>query len=104
MPQSLLRDVVIVHPDVALNRRLLRFAAVEAMGGKHLADASVEALAPAVRLRTARFGQPMLDVERLVRFIEGEDRTQTKEAASMSEHKKLGVFSVGDVEWHPPTP
>jgi len=46
----------------------------------------------------------MLDVERLVRFIECEDCTQTKKAASMSEHKKRGVFSVGDVERYPPTP
>ncbi len=69
MPQGFLGNVVIIQPDVAMNRCLQRFAAVEAMGGEYLADAPVEALDHAVRLRAARFGQPMLDVERLARGL-----------------------------------
>ena len=54
MPQSLLRDVVIVQPDVALNRRLQRGSAIEAVGGKHFADAAVEPFDPAVRKTNGR--------------------------------------------------
>jgi hypothetical protein len=82
MSQGFLGDVVIVQPDVAMNRRLQRSSAVEAVGGEHFADAAVETFDHAVRLRAARFGQPMLDVERLAQFIEGMRSRRSTLAAS----------------------
>ena len=49
MSQGFLGNVVIVQPDVAMNRCLQRFAAVEAMGGEYLADAPVNSRTTASR-------------------------------------------------------
>ena len=67
--QSLLGQVLVVQPHVAVQRGGQVLGAVEVVRAQHLLKAPVESLDHAVGLRRLRPGQAMLDAQRLAQLI-----------------------------------
>jgi len=67
-----LRELLVVEPDVAVQRGFQFLARAEVVALKHLLDPAVEAFDHAVGLRRFRWGQAVLDAQfgaELVEFV-----------------------------------
>lgn len=65
-----MRQLLVIQPDIAVQRGLQLLAGSEVVALQHFLDASVEALDHAVGLGRFRRGQAVLDVERLAEYVE----------------------------------
>ena len=68
--QRLLGQVLVVQPDVAVQRGGQVVGAVEVVGAQHLLKAPIESLDHAVGLRRLRPGQPVLDAQGFTQGVE----------------------------------
>lgn len=93
--QSGLRQLMVVEADVAQQGLLKIVTAVEAMRAQHVADTAIEALHPAVGLRSAGPGQAMLDVQGLAEPIVEPARVIRGEATHLGNPADLQLMADG---------
>ena len=70
MPQCLLRQVMVVQPDKAVQRLLQILSAVEVVRTQYLAKPAIKTLDHAIGLRRLGLGHPVFDIQALAQLVE----------------------------------
>ena len=70
MPQGLLRQLMVVQPGIAHERRLQFLAGAEVMGSQDIRDPAIEALHHAVGLGRPGLGQTVFDAQGQAKLVE----------------------------------